>query len=153
MKRFVSLALCFLFASVVQTQPAQSRLSSELKGIRRIYVDTGNDVKSRERIVKKIEKAKIGVEILTSPEGAEFVLTFVSKDVSSVADVKVTPALVPNMPARKRIVYQSTESGEGTGYIPLSSGEHRDLFHWSGGPAKMFASYFITEYKKANGLK
>ena len=126
---------------------------SDLKGVRRVFIDTGAEAKARERIAAAIEKAKLGVEVIGSPEGAELILQFSPKRVSPVRDAQVFPPLVPNMPSRTRIVYQNPDSGSGSAYVPLAGGGSRILYNWSGGDAAKFVGHFIKEYKKANGIK
>ena len=35
---------------------------SDLKGLKKVYVDTGPDTKNRDSIIKELEKAKLGFE-------------------------------------------------------------------------------------------
>lgn len=49
---------------------------SELKGIRKIFIDTGGETAYRERLIKEIEKAKLIIEVLSSPDNAECIILF-----------------------------------------------------------------------------
>jgi len=147
------LLLPLLLSTPAISQTNEAAPGSPYKGVKRIYVDTGGDSKSRDKIVKKIARAKTGVEILESPDGAELVLAFKRAEQGSVRDVKITPPPAVGQPMRTRTIYQATKSGEATVYVPLEGGERRVLATWSGGPAEKFASFFVTKYRQANGLK
>lgn len=153
------IALTALSLASAHAQNVEYGQPSDLKGIQRVFIDTGTDMKNRERIVKEINKSKIGVEILQSPEGAELVLTFGSESVVTGATVKTRPPLVAGFPARSRVETETSEQGEGFAYIPVSSGLRRIVFSWKGEQgflAKVptrFAAAFVKAFKKANSLK
>src|SRR5947209_1601349 len=148
-----TLLLILLLASVAIAQSIEYGKPSDLKGVRRIFVDTGTDLNDRERIIKEIKKAKLDVEILSSPDGAELILSFTSEKSKEIADIKTSKPIVEGFPARSRVTYEEVESGKGAAYVPLPN-RRRVLFSWEKeGSASNFASAFIKEFKKANGLK
>ncbi len=48
----------------------------ELKGMRRIYVDTDSDVKTRNKIIDKLKQAKLDLEFPDNPDNAQIFLTY-----------------------------------------------------------------------------
>jgi hypothetical protein len=158
--KILTLSLLLLFTcTLAYAQSVEYGQASDLKGIRRVFVDTGDDLKNRERIIKEIEKAKLNLELLNSPEGAELVLSFSSEILDDITDVKTLPPLAPGLPARSRVEHQNSERGKGFAFVPISPDRRRILFNWSGeqtlraNTATKFASAFVKTYKKANGLK
>jgi hypothetical protein len=75
MRKLILCAL-LLAASTAAGQGTEYGKPEELKGITKVFVDTGGDLKNRERITKEIEDAKLGLQLLDSEEGAEVVLDF-----------------------------------------------------------------------------
>ena len=47
---------------------------SDLKGLKKIYVDTGNDTKNRDHILKDLDNSKLGFEIVDDEKDAEILL-------------------------------------------------------------------------------
>lgn len=78
MKRAMAIVLVVLLSLSIHAKSFDVEYGklSDLKGLKKVFVDTGADMKSRERILKEIEKAKLGLELLDSAEGAEIILNF-----------------------------------------------------------------------------
>lgn len=145
--------LILLLILLIPAQTIEYGELSELRGIKRVFIDTGTNTDNRERIIKELEKSKLKLTILSSPETAELVLTFNSETSEQVSSVKTRPPLVEGFPARSRVEYDTVEKGEGVAFVPLES-RRRVLFSWTGqGTAKYFASRFIKAYKKVNNIK
>lgn len=151
MKRLPILLLLFIVSVHAQTNEYGS--PSELRGVTRIFIDTGDDTKARDKIVKELEKSKIKIEVLALPDNAELFLSFASETSEQVSSVRTRPP-AGGFPARSRVEYETTEKGKGVAFT-LVNNRKRILFSWAGenNPAKSFASNFIKAYKKANDLK
>lgn len=52
---------------------------SDLQGLKKVYVDTGSDLESRERIIRELNKPELGLTLLDGPDGAEIILDFGSR--------------------------------------------------------------------------
>src|SRR5437870_13903286 len=79
MKRLtLSLALIALFASLslAQNDSYAYGQPSDLKGLKKVYVDSGPDTKSRDKIIKGLENAKLGFEIVDEEKDAEILLGY-----------------------------------------------------------------------------
>ena len=55
---------------------------SDLKGLKKVYVDTGPDTKNRDSIIKDLEKSKLGFEIVDDKADAEILLGFGAGEVT-----------------------------------------------------------------------
>jgi hypothetical protein len=126
----------------------------ELKGLTKVFVDTGGNMKDRERIQNEIRKSRLGVELLDSQDGAEVVLKFgggkEELDGGSFGSI-----LFPGIG-----VYRTVNVGDGHVYIYrdgkprlVMSYEGVETHIWEKKPAKNFGKRFVEAYKKANGLK
>ncbi len=124
----------------------------ELKGLTKVFVDTGLNMKDRGRIENEIRKSRIGVELLDSVEGAEVVLKFGGGkdelDGGSFGSI-LFPGLI-----------RTVNVGDGHVYV-VRDGKRRlvmsyegvETHIWEKKPAKNFGKRFVAAYKQANGLK
>jgi hypothetical protein len=128
---------------------------SELKGLRKAFVETGGDIKNRERILKEIEKAVLGLELLDSAEGAEIILNFGGGKEKYLAGVNTNPQGTVSTP-----VYRQMNVGQGMVFVVKDNrlrvvisfeDEERAVFEKK--PATNYAKTFIKAYKKANDMK
>src|SRR5712675_220941 len=88
MKRLsVALALIALFASLslAQNESYAYGQPSDLKGLKKVYIDSGPDTKSRDNIIKDLEKSKLGFEIVDVQKDAEILLGYGAGSVSRKA--------------------------------------------------------------------
>lgn len=159
MRLLTPLVLLLLFAPALYAQSGEGPASTSLKGIRRLYVDAGPNLKNKELIVSKIRKSGINVEFLPSSSGAELVLFFASEKLKTATGVETRPPITGDMPDKPEVIYENIEFGTGMAYVPLASGGARVLFNWEGQrrfmskAATKFASAFVREYKKANRIR
>jgi hypothetical protein len=124
----------------------------ELKGLKKIFVDTGVDLKNRERIIKEIKGAKLDVELLDSEAGAEVVLDFGAgrseRLIGSIGH------------GTGGIVTKRYQTGKGQVFV-VGGGQNRivmsydgeETHPWEDKPATNFGKAFVKAYKKANGIK
>ncbi len=158
MRLLTSLVLPLLLAPAPYAQNDRGAGAASLKGIKRIYLDTGSDLKNRERIIREIRKSGISIELLPSPDGAELVLFFAAEKLKTAAGVETRPPITGIMPDKPEVIYEDIEFGTGMAYVPAPSGGGHVLFRWEGRrkfmtvSATKFASAFVKEYKKANCL-
>ncbi|HEV2864526.1 MAG TPA: hypothetical protein VGX48_26235 [Pyrinomonadaceae bacterium] len=159
MKLLPAFALLLLLAPVGLSQERGYAGPSGLKGVRRVFVDAGADRKSRERIVNKLKGSKAGFEIVAAREAAEFVLSFSADKVKTPTGAELPRDYEHHLPQKPVYTYGDMEFGFGSAYVPTPDGGRRVLFSWEGekkltsGSAARFASAFVREYKKANGLR
>ena len=147
--------LALLFALLLISHAPQTEYGKpeELKGLTKVFVDTGGNMKDRGRIENEIRKSKIGVELLDSSDGAEVVLKF-GGGKEELAGVSLGSILFPGVAIR------SVNVGEGHVYVLrggkpklVMSYEGVETHLWEKKPAKNFGKRFVKAYKKANGLK
>jgi hypothetical protein len=69
MRLLTTLTLLLLVFAQASRAGANQGRPSELKGLRRVYVDAGDSRKDRARIVEELQRSKVGVEVVDAPEG------------------------------------------------------------------------------------
>ena len=146
MKILLMLLLLFPVQSIEYGKP------SELKGLKRVFIDVGLDLKNRGRIVEELEKSKLDFDVLESSEGAEIILQFKSDKDKRIANVRTNRG-------NSRPTYESINTGAGTVFIAkgeklraVMSFEDEEMA-FERKPATNFARTFLKAYKKANDLK
>jgi hypothetical protein len=153
--------VALLALTCVAQQPAyEYGKPEELKGVKRIFIDTGTDLKNRERIIKALTKAKKDLPdliILDSAEGAEAVLAFSADRETYLSSVNTSPPPCAGCLSTSTPTYRSVDSGSGIIFIPKNekarvlmafSGSAR--MRWTAWPSEQFAKAFIKAYRKAN---
>lgn len=158
MRVLTAVALLSLF--VAPASLAQERGyagPSELKGLKRVYVEAG--AKERARIAAELRKSKTGIEVVDAPESAELMLLFTADKIKAAAGVEKKLDVLGNPTGETEPRYVDIDAGYGSAYVPAAGGGRRVLFTWEGkkkfltSPAEKFASAFVKEYRKANGLR
>jgi hypothetical protein len=144
MKTLLILSLLVTFQSTEYGKP------EELKGLTKVFVDTGGDMKNRERITKELAKLKL--ELLDSAEGAEVVLDFGAGKSERISG---TMSGGQGTLGTRRI-----NTGQGRVYVIregkarlVLSYEGEEKFAWEDKPASNFGKMFAKAWKKANGMK
>jgi hypothetical protein len=123
---------------------------AELRGLRRICVTTAADIKSRDRIVSEIEKAKAGLEIVDNCDAAEIFMRF---------EAGTEPEVSSN-----GVIVDTSMIATGSGSVGIrgkAANKLRYLLTFQDRkdkigektPAVKFAKEFIKAYKKANDLR
>ncbi len=129
----------------------------ELRGVKKIFVDTGADLKARNAIVKEITK-KLPTLIISESQGDDdVVLVYNSTEETRLIDARTTPVPGTNSTRTKPVL---DTVRKGTGYVAkkISSSTLRILVSFEGAndhlfsksPEIGFAQTFIKAYKKAN---
>lgn len=149
--------LLLVFAPASRAQERSQGSPSELKGLRRVYVDAGASRKDRARIAEELRRSKVGVEVVDAPGGAELILLFSAEKIKSAAGVEQKLDVLGNPTGKTEPRYVDIDLGYGSVYVPAPGGRRRVLFTWEGrkklfaSPAEKFAKAFVKEYRKANG--
>lgn len=157
MRLVPAFALLLLLAPAGISQERGYAGPSELKGLRRVFVEA--DQKNRERIVNELKGSGVGFEVVETPGAAEFVLLFSADKVKTPTGAQLPPDYEYHLPQKPVFTYGDMEVGFGSAYVPTPDGGRRVLFSWEGEEklnsksSTRFVSAFVTEYKKANGLK
>jgi hypothetical protein len=161
----LTLGIFFAAASFAQVQFEYGK-PDELKGVTKIFLDTGADMKNRERMLKEFDAARkknqLGaLVILDSPEGAEVVLAFSSDRETYYAGSTTQPPASPGLASTSTPRYSSVDRG--VGYVVVPKGENRARLlmsmkksasmRWDKWPSVSVAREFIKAYRQANGLK
>jgi hypothetical protein len=127
----------------------------EMKGLTKVFIDSDVDLKDRERIVKEIESAKLGLTVLDSAESAEIILDFVGGERKTTVD-SYNAATKIYAPLPITLAF-----GRGVVYV-VRDGQRRAVlsFHDDGGnhffPKKLatnFGKKFVKAYRRAHGTK
>lgn len=158
MKFLLYLMLSATTATTVVGQSFEYGKPAELRGLKKVFVDTGGDMKNRERILNEIEKAKLGVELLDSAEGAEVILSFQGgkeKEMSGVNSTTDTLGNTRSTPAYRKITVGAGQvfvvRRERLRVILSFDDEEKTVFEKK--PATNFGKTFVKAYKKANDMK
>ena len=158
MKFLLYLLLSATMATTVVAQSFEYGKPAELKGLKKVFVDTGGDMKNRERILNEIEKAKLGVELLDSAEGAEVILSFQGGKEKQMSGVNSTTDSLGN--TRSTPSYRKITVGAGQVFVVRGDklrvvlsfdDEEKTVFEKK--PATNFGKSFVKAYKKANDMK
>jgi hypothetical protein len=157
MKRLsVALALIALFASLslAQNDSYAYGQPSDLKGLKKVYVDSGPDTKSRDKIIKDLENAKLGFEIADDEKDAEILLGYGAGAVSR----KVVGSVVGSS-----VIMREKTQRTGVGIVVALNARGKDrVVHsfedvqnskWERNPVDNYVREFIKVYKKGNDLK
>ena len=126
----------------------QGRLS-ELKGIKKIFIDTGGETAYRERLIKEIEKAKLNIEVLSSPDDAECFILFRNTMInepwfsgsSAIVEKSLGKAMIiipGNNQKKTRLLLKFTETKDS---------------YFEDKPIDKFAKMFVKAYREANQKK
>ncbi len=136
-----ALTLCAIATTGAQQRKTEYGKPEELKGLTKIFIDTNGDLEERARIIKVIEKASLGVELLDSEEGAEIVMVFTG------SKFRDTPHTSINVGEGRVIVIR----GDSERLVLSYKGDEQKI--WEDKPATNFGKAFVKAYKKVNGKK
>lgn len=142
---FLSL-LAFALPAMAQANSVEYGRPDELRGVTKVFIDTGIDGVRRDAMVKEIRKQLPNLEVVSTPEESDIHLRFNVKDVEG-GKTKATGSvvkLVGNERVRVLFSYDDdTPSLFGNDTLLNSGAEYaRPL---------VFARQFVKLYKKANG--
>lgn len=161
-KTFFFLTLFILLSSAsFHAQNFERGKSSELKGLKKLYVNVGTDTERRNLIVNEIKSARIpGLTIVDSREEAEIVLRFGGGETEVLQDITTNPILGTDW-TMTTVDRRMVRSGRGLIFIAGKDKTRPRIVMrfksvqdvaFENRPAIKFAKEFVEAYKKANGL-
>lgn len=136
--------------------------ASDLRGLTRLFVDTGADVRARERIIRELRSSGIGLQLVQDPRDAQILLEF-GASVERRVSGWVTNTRRDKDKRREESVTTPTEqkihAGAGTVYVVRdgrlsiveSFADEKRIF-FERDPETNFARAFLRLYGRANGL-
>ena len=141
--------LIFALPALAQNPTIEYGHPSELQGVKSVFVDTGTDFESRDRIVKEIQKSAPALTVVARPEDAEIHLRFYLDDEDNYAVI---------VPARGRVGVGSVRRGEGTVVKVVASQRLRVLWSHRNSqrtpferrPSTNFGREFVKLYRRYN---
>ncbi|HKQ53736.1 MAG TPA: hypothetical protein VJT74_15275 [Pyrinomonadaceae bacterium] len=101
----VLVTFVFTLPALAQTPSIEYGQPSELQGVKKVFVDTGMDLESRDRIIKEIQKGAPALTVVSRPEDADVHLRFILDDEDNYAVI---------VPAKGRVGVASVRRGSGT---------------------------------------
>ena len=151
MKILLFLLLAFVPASAQEF--AYGKLS-DLSGLKRIFVDTETDIKSRESIQKILVKSKLGFELLDAVDDAEIVIIF--RPGSYTRTVGIPQPNGGTLIGQPKIL-----TGKGWVLVPQPTGKPKLVMSFEDEqgtafekkPVTNFANNFVKAYKTLLGPK
>jgi hypothetical protein len=149
----ILLCLLLAFGSAIAQDFAYGK-PDDLKGLKKVFVDTGADTKNRERIQKALTDSKLGFELLDSDDGAEIILMFQASAYHRTVGI-------PQPGGGTMVGQPKILTGAGFVLVPQKSGKPKLVMSFEDEqgtafekkPVTNFANNFIKAYKKANGVK
>lgn len=152
-------AIILLLASALFAQGIEYGKTSDLKGLTKVFVDTGSDMETRNRIIENLEKAKLGIELLDSIDDAEIVMLFAGEKSDTIFGVNTiygessattTVTKVPLIAGAGRVFVAGKDGKRPRLILSVENSQQSRL---EKRPSTKFANAFIKAYKEANGLK
>lgn len=145
-----SLAVVFVFSltAAAQKQSVEYGDAAELRGVKKVFVDTGTDVDLRNRIASEVRKRLPDLQIVSAPEGADVHLQF------SLKEERDYGLLIP-AGGRIGVTYSVGVGsvlkvlGENRVRVLMSFRDTRTRFG-ERKPSTNFARAFVEAYKQAN---
>jgi|SRR6266850_1526798 len=127
---------------------------SDLKGLKKVYIDTGPDTKNRDHIIKNLKNSKLDFEIVDDEKDAEILLGYGAGSVSR----KVVGSVIGST-----VIAQTKTQRTGTGVVVAINARGKDRLvlsfddvqnsKWERNPVDNYCREFIKAYKKANDIK
>jgi hypothetical protein len=141
--------LAFALPALAQTTAIEYGQAAELQGVAKVFVDTGTDMESRDRILKEIQKGAPNLTVVSRPEDAQIHLRFYLEDEDNYAVV---------VPARGRVGVSSVRRGSGTVFKVLDDKRLRVLWSYKDSqrsflerrPSANFGREFVKLYRRYN---
>ena len=141
--------LVFALPSLAQTSTIEYGHPSELQGVTKVFVDTGTDLESRDRIIREIQKGTPNLTVVSRPEDADVHLRFNLDDEDNYAVI---------VPARGRVGVSSVRRGAGTLVKVIDDKRMRVLWSYKDSqrmpierrPSANFGREFVKLYRRYN---
>jgi hypothetical protein len=136
--------------------------ASDMRGLTRVFIDTGTDVRARERIVRELRGADVALQLVQDASDAEMLLEFgatVERRMSGWVTNTQRTKDKRHGTSTTTTTEQKIQNGTGTMYVVRDGGlivvqsfadEKRSFLERD--PATNFARAFLRLYREANGL-
>jgi hypothetical protein len=154
--KILTILFCLLFALTTYSQNYEYGKPAELKGLTKLFIDTGTNVENHSRIVAELEKSLPKLEILDSMDNSQIVLVFLSGSVSGTIatttqdyyGTKSTTILPVTRKTGAGLVLIQAKTKDRARLLLSKDYIQKGLFFEK--IAIKFAKEFIKAYKKAN---
>jgi hypothetical protein len=145
----VLVTFVFVLPALAQNPTIEYGHPLELQGVKKVFVDTGMDLESRDRIIKEIQKAALNLTVVSRPEDAEIHLRFYLDDEDNYAVI---------VPAKGRVGIASVRKGAGTVVKVIDDKHVRVLWSYKDSqktplerrPSTNFGREFVKLYRRYN---
>lgn len=139
----------FVLSALAQNPTIEYGHPMELQGVKKVFVDTGMDMESRDRIIKEIQKGALNLAVVSRPEDADIHLRFYLDDEDNYAVI---------VPAKGRIGIASARKGAGTIVKVIDDKHVRVLWSYKDAqktflerrPSTNFGREFVKLYRRYN---
>lgn len=158
MLKILTVAAVLVFSFTCQAQTIEYGSPADLKGITKIFVDTGTEMEVRKNILKEISKSKKKIPdliIVSRPEDAEIILSFGAVTNTYLSGINTTPTYGGII---SRPTYGNVIQGNGIVVKLLANNRVRLIMsfedsrssRWERRPSTNFAREFVRAYMDAN---
>jgi hypothetical protein len=145
----VLVTFVFVLPALAQNPTIEYGHPMELQGVKKVFVDTGMDLESRDRIIKEIQKGALNLAVVSRPEDADIHLQFYLDDEDNYAVI---------VPAKGRIGIASVSKGAGTVLKVIDDKHVRMLWSHKASkrtflerrPSTNFGREFVKLYRRYN---
>ncbi len=143
--RLLLLILTVALPIVAQEPTVEYGHPDELRGVTKVFVDTGVDARQREQIAKEIQKRLPNLEVVSPPEESDIHLRFSLKE---TRDGRTEGGTVVKLVGSNRVrVLLSFKDY----MLPLFERESIVNFGVEYAKPRIFAREFVKAYRRANG--
>ena len=145
----VLMSFVFLLPALAQNPTIEYGHPMELQGVKKVFVDTGMDMESCDRIIKEIQKSGLNLVVVSRPAEADIHLRFYLDDEDNYAVI---------VPAKGRVGIASARKGAGTIVKVIDDQHVRVLWSYKDSqkafldrhPSKNFGREFVKLYRRYN---
>ncbi len=155
----MKILLLLLLLSVPALGQIEYGTNADLKGLKKVFIDTGSDMETRTRLIKELDKAKLDLEVLSSIDNADIVMRFVSETNEKLVSANTVYGDYGASTTAARV---ELIAGVGQVFVAGKNGERPRLIlsvknsqqtKWEKRPSTKFILAFIKAYKDGNGIK
>ena len=144
--RLLILILTVVLPIVAQEPTVEYGHPDELRGVTKVFVDTGVDARQREQIAKEVQKRLPNLEVVARPEESDIHLRFSLKETREGRNERVGTVIKLVGSNRVRVLLSFKDY-----MLPLFERESIVNFGVEYAKPRIFAREFVKAYRKANG--
>jgi hypothetical protein len=167
MRSTILLIIALLFVNLALARAQSTSIEygeiADLKGVEKIFIDTGSNLKMRNEILKAIKKKLPNLTITNSAEEAEVIVQYFD-DSGTIINGETAITTVTNNTNENEAQIKTTTApnvsayvgGRGSVFINTRAGKKRMIINGTyregfiSKPHKIFAKEFIKSYQNAN---